>query len=163
MISTLCCQTGTDLLMYVFPFVGILQGVILDQDLCFTSRMFKEICSLLKIKQNVSSAYHPQMDGQSKKTNQHVETALRIFGNFWADNWSKLLPIVQYQINSHISTTTKQIPYETWMGFVPTAHQPDRESNLPALEEHKQQLQKAWELARQAMKHTQSLWHQQLR
>jgi len=44
------------------------------------------------------------------------------------------------------------------MGFVPTAYQPDQESNLPGLEECKQQLQKAWELARQAMKYTQLLW-----
>ena len=36
------------------------------------------------------------MDGQSEKTNQHIETTLQIFGNFQQDDWSKLLPIVQY-------------------------------------------------------------------
>jgi len=45
------------------------------------------------------------------------------------------------------------------MGFVPTAHQPKHDSNLPALEECKLQLQKAWEQATQAMTHAQSLWH----
>jgi hypothetical protein len=53
----------------VFPYVGIPDKVISNRDLRFTSKLFKEVCDLLKIKQNVSSAYHPQMDGQSEKTN----------------------------------------------------------------------------------------------
>jgi hypothetical protein len=69
-------------LEWIFPFVGLPEQVILDQDPKFTSKIFKEVCDLLKIKQNIASAYHPQTDGQSKKTNQHVETALRIFRNF---------------------------------------------------------------------------------
>jgi hypothetical protein len=69
-------------LRHVFPFVAIPSRVISDPDPKFTSKVFREICNLLKVKQNISSAYHPQTDGQSEKTNQHVETALRIFGNF---------------------------------------------------------------------------------
>jgi hypothetical protein len=53
------------------------------------------------------------MDGQSEKTNQHVEMALQIFGNYYQSDWSKLLPIMQYQLNSHVSNATKQIPYKT--------------------------------------------------
>ena len=49
-----------------FPYIGILSRLISDRDTCFTSQMFKEICDLLKIKQNISSAYHPQTDGQSE-------------------------------------------------------------------------------------------------
>jgi len=66
----------------VFPLVGLLWKVISDRDLRFTFKVFKEICALLKIKQSIVSAYHPQTDGQSKKMNQHVETALHIFSNF---------------------------------------------------------------------------------
>jgi len=143
----------------VFPFVGLPEWVISDQDPKFTSKVFQEICALLEVKQNISSAYHPQTDGQSEKTNQHMETALRIFGNFQQDRWSKLLPIVQYQLNSHVSTTTNQIPYETWMGFVPIAHQPHRESVLPTLETHKETLQNAWRQAIESITHAQSLWN----
>jgi hypothetical protein len=46
------------------------------------SEIFKEICNLLEIKQNISSAYHPQTDGQSERTNQTVKTVLRIFCNY---------------------------------------------------------------------------------
>jgi hypothetical protein len=128
----------------VFPFVGLPEWVILDQNPKFTSKVFWEICALLEVKQNILSAYHSQTDGQSEKTNQHIETTLRIFGNFQQYHWSELLPIVQYQLNSHTSTTTNQILYETWMGFVPTAHQPRCESVLLMLETHKETLQNAW-------------------
>jgi transposase InsO family protein len=67
---------------WVFPFMGLPKKIISDRDTRFTSTFFSEICSQLGIKQNLSSAYHPQTDGQSEKTNQHMETGLRIFCNF---------------------------------------------------------------------------------
>jgi hypothetical protein len=87
-------------LTHVFPYVGLPKKVILDRDPQFTSKVFREICNLLKIRQNVVSTYHLQTDGQSEKTNQHVEMALQIFSNFQQDNWSNWLPIIQYQLNS---------------------------------------------------------------
>lgn len=69
-------------LTHVFPYVGLPKKVILDCDPQFTSKVFQEICDLLKIRQNIVSTYHPQTDGQSEKTNQHVKMALQIFSNF---------------------------------------------------------------------------------
>lgn len=96
----------------VFPFVGIPNVLILDRDTRFTSKFFKEICEQLGVKRNMSSAYHPQTDGQSERTNQSVETALRIFANYQQDDWSTWLPIVQYQLNSHVSSTIGIAPFE---------------------------------------------------
>jgi hypothetical protein len=104
---------------WVFPFTGLPKKIISDRDTRFTSTFFKELCSQLEIKQNLSSAYHPQTDGQSEKTNQHVETGLRIFCNFQQDNWVHYVPMIQYAINAHPSATTKQTPYELWMGYTP--------------------------------------------
>jgi len=142
----------------VFPFVGLPDKVISDRDSKFTSKVFREVCELLEVKQKMASTYHPQTNGQSEKTNQHVETALRIFGNFRQNDWSNLLPVVQYQINSRVSNATKQTPYETWMGFIPWSHQPLQGSPVPKLEEHKSQLREAWQLAAKVMIHAQSLW-----
>jgi hypothetical protein len=82
----------------VFPFVGIPSKIISDRDTRFTSHFAKEVCAQLEIKQNISTAYHPQTDGQSEKTNQHVETALRIFCNHQQNDWVEFLPMVQYMI-----------------------------------------------------------------
>ncbi len=53
----------------VFPLVGLPKWVILDWDIRFTLKVFKEIYELLEVRQNIVSAYYPQTDGQSKKTN----------------------------------------------------------------------------------------------
>ena len=110
---------------WAFPFIGIPSKLISDRDVRFTSQLFKEVCKQLGIQQNMSSAYHPETDGQSERTNQTVETALRIFGNFRQNDWSDWLPLVQYQLNSHISNTTGFALFDVWMGYVPRAHQPD--------------------------------------
>jgi hypothetical protein len=60
----------------VFPIVGLPQKIISDRDTRFTAAYFQELCALLDIQQNLSTAYYPQTDGQSEKTNQHIETAL---------------------------------------------------------------------------------------
>jgi len=65
-----------------FPFIGLPSRLISDRDTCFTSKLFKELCQQLGIKQNLSSAYHPQTDGESEQTNQTMEAALRIFCNY---------------------------------------------------------------------------------
>ena len=65
-----------------FPYIGLPSKLISDRDMQFTSKLFKELCQQLGIQQNLSLAYHPQTDGESKRTNQSVEVALRIFRNF---------------------------------------------------------------------------------
>jgi len=67
---------------YTFPFIRIPSKLISDRDVRFTSQLFQEICRQLGIQQNMSLAYHPKTDGQSEQTNQTMETALRIFGNY---------------------------------------------------------------------------------
>jgi transposase InsO family protein len=64
-----------------FPFTGLPTHIISDCDICFTSRMFQEICRQLDVKQNLSMAYHPQTDGQSKRMNQTLEATLHIYCN----------------------------------------------------------------------------------
>jgi len=64
----------------------------------------------------------------------------------------KWLPIVQYAINARPLATTKQAPYELWMGFIPRAHQADRASNIPAIEICKEQLKEARKQALEVMK-----------
>src|SRR5712691_11364616 len=141
-----------------FPYIGLPDRLISDRDTRLTSQLFREICNQLKVQQNISSAYHPQTDGSSERTNQTVETALRIFCNFQANDWAKWLPIVQDQINSHENSTTKSVPYEVWMGYVPRAHQPIRKSQIPKVEERKAQLKEVRERARDAMNRAQETW-----
>ena len=53
---------------HAFPYTGIPKRIVSDRDTQFTSQFFKELCAQLEIKQNMSSAYHPQ-----QRTNQMVK------------------------------------------------------------------------------------------
>src|SRR5437764_7573027 len=66
-------------------------------------------------------AYHPQADGQSERTNQTVETALRclLVGQPGSWNWEELLPEVEYALNTSTNTTTNETPCKLLYGIEP--------------------------------------------
>ena len=138
--------------------MGILTKLISDRDTRFTSSWFKELCRALGVAQNLSTAYHPQTDGQSERTNQTMEGLLRIFCNHQANDWAKWLSLVQYIINSRPSSTTKKAPYELWMGHVPRAHQAVKDLKVPDLLQRQKDLETVREEAALAMQHTQESW-----
>ena len=53
-----------------------------------------------------TSGYHPEGDGQTKCTNQTLKQYLHIYCNYQQDNWSKLLPLVEFAYNNALSATT---------------------------------------------------------
>ena len=60
---------------HVFPHYGLPCKVIFNQDTRFTSRFIKKLERILDIAPNMSTTYHPQMDGQLERTNQWLENA----------------------------------------------------------------------------------------
>jgi transposase InsO family protein len=142
---------------YVLPHYGLPKRIISDHDTRFTAAFTRELCRLLQIEQNISTAYHPQTDGQSENTNKWVEQFLCIYINFQQTNWASLLPIAQYAHNSWPSATTKKAPFKLLMGHVPHIHQVTRTSTVPSVEEHLQTITEACQQAQDTIKHTQSL------
>ena len=92
---------------HVFPHYGLPQCIISDRDIRFTSTFTKELCEVLQIKQNLSSAYYPQTNGLAEQTNQWVEQYLRIFGNALQNNWADHLPMAQFMHNTWPHEVTK--------------------------------------------------------
>ena len=142
----------------VFPYTGIPVRLISDRDTRFTSSWFRELCRVLGVTQNLSTAYHPQTDGQSERTNQTMEGLLRIFCNRQANDWAEWLPVVQYIINSRPSSMTKKAPYELWMGHIPQAHQAVKDLKVPNLVERQKMLETVREEVALAMQHAQESW-----
>ena len=93
-----------------------------------------ELCHSLDIKQNISTAYHPQTDGASERTNQALEQYLQVFCGTQQNNWHTWLPLTQYTKNSWPSTTTKRTPFDLLIGYTPHIHQPQRKSDIPTIE-----------------------------
>jgi transposase InsO family protein len=61
---------------------GIVRRIISDRGPQFASKFMKELCNALGIERNLSTAYHPQTDGQTERINQKIETYLQSFNNY---------------------------------------------------------------------------------
>ena len=90
----------------------------------------------------MSTAYHPQTDGQTKCINQEVEIYLRIFCSNNSDTWRMLLPTAKFAINQRTHSTQKVSPFYPMMGYKPKAiPTPFPISNMPTAQEQIQILQ----------------------
>ncbi|SJL06861.1 uncharacterized protein ARMOST_10203 [Armillaria ostoyae] len=85
--------------------------VISNQGPQFVSKFMKELYRILDIKQNVSTAFHPQTDGQTERINQEVEKYLWIFINHQQTDWADWLPLAEFAYNNHIHSTTGKSPF----------------------------------------------------
>jgi transposase InsO family protein len=73
----------------------------------------------LGVKHKMSTAYHPQTDGQTERLNQTLEQYLRCYVNDRQDNWIALLPLAQIAYNQSPTTTTGTSPFYANYGFEP--------------------------------------------
>jgi hypothetical protein len=109
---------------------GIPERIISDRDKLFTSHFWEELCQALQIKRALSTAYHPQTDGQTERTNQTLEQYLRLYVNDEQDNWSTLLPQAALAYNSTKQETIGMTPFYANFGKEPRLTT-DSEGYLP--------------------------------
>ena len=62
----------------------------------FSGKFWESLCKSLGIKRRISTAYHPQTEGQTERTNQVLESYLRNFVNYNQNDWYQLLPLAEY-------------------------------------------------------------------
>ena len=62
-------------------------------------------------KRKLSTAFHPQTDGQTERTNRTMKAYLRIYVNYQQTNWVSLLPMAQMAYNNKLSESTGQTPF----------------------------------------------------
>ena len=82
-------QTAALYLRQVVTNFGLPSKIISDRDLRFALKFTRELCKLMGIEQNISTAYHPRTDRQSEHTNQWVEMFLRFVTNYKQDDWAR--------------------------------------------------------------------------
>jgi len=66
-----------------------------------------------------TSGYHPKGDGQTKHTNQTFKQYLCVYCNYQQDNWSKLLPLIEFAYNNALSATIGISPFFANKGYHP--------------------------------------------
>ena len=62
------------------------ESVILDRGSQFATGLIKELSEMLGIETKLSTAYHPQIDGQTERTNQKLKQYLRMYVNHRQNN-----------------------------------------------------------------------------
>ena len=85
--------------------------IITDRETLFTSDLWKETTGRLGIQPRLSTAFHPQTDGQTERTNAILEQYLRAYINYQQDDWCGYLPLAEFAYNSGYQETIKNTPF----------------------------------------------------
>jgi hypothetical protein len=151
-------ETAGLYIRHVFTRYGLPSRIISDRDPRFASKFTRELCRILGISQNISTAYHPRTDGQSEAKNKWVEQHLRFYVNHYQKNWTYYLPMAEFAHNTWASETTRESPFTLLMGYNPRADWIDRPSPIPQVALRIQQFKEARERAQQSMIKAQRSW-----
>ena len=106
-------------LKHIFIHFGLPSKIISDRDPHFTSKFTRELCKIVGIEQNISTAYHPQTNGQSEHTNRWLETFLHFVTDYRQHDWATHLPMAQFTHNNWPSDTMRKSPFFLLMGYNP--------------------------------------------
>jgi len=147
--KTITAEGVADLFVQkIFSRFGLPSKIISDRGPQFASKFTLELGRLLKYSNSLSTAYHPQTDGQTERMNQELETYLRIYCRKDPYSWVKHLPLAKFTHNHRIHETQKRSPFHLMMGYEPRAIPPSfPSSSIPAAEERIKELQKTREEA----------------
>ena len=129
-------------LKHVITNHGMPQKITSDRDKLFTSKFWTTLTNLMGIEHRLTTAYHPQTNGQTERTNQTIEQYLRHYINYEQDDWVKFLPMAQFAYNNAEHSTLKVTPFYANYGYHPALHKEPRphESTSEAANETVQKL-----------------------
>ena len=103
----------------IYKLHGLPVAIISDCDKVFTSKFWQLLFQLAGTDLRMSTAYHPQSDGQTERVNQCMETYLRCFVQACPRHWSCWLPLVEFWYNTSSHLALDQTPFEVLYGFPP--------------------------------------------
>ena len=93
--------------------------MISDRGLQFAAGMTKELNKMLGIETKLSTAYHPETDRQTERTNQKLEQYLRMYINHRQNNWAKWLATAEFAFNNKVHTAIKMSLFQANYGREP--------------------------------------------
>ncbi|KAD5803257.1 hypothetical protein E3N88_14617 [Mikania micrantha] len=99
---------------------GVPLSIISDRDSRFTSRFWQSLQKSLGTQLNLSTAYHLQTDGQSKRTIQTLEDMLRTCILDFGGNWDSHLPLIEFSYNNSYHSSIGCAPFEALYCNTPT-------------------------------------------
>ena len=125
---------------------GTPDSIVTDRGSVFTSKFWSSLCYFIKARRRLSTAFHPQTDGQTERQNQTLEHYLRAYVDYTQDDWAKRLDMAEFAYNNSLNSTTKMTPFQAYAGFNPTLNRDVevdvRKGETPAARQRVETMQK---------------------
>jgi len=104
---------------HVWKLHGLSESIVSNRGVQFAAGIMKELNNLLGIQTKLSTAYHPQTNGQTERVNQELEQYLRVFIDHRQEQWPDWLGMAEFAYNNKIHTATKTSPFKANYGQDP--------------------------------------------
>ena len=103
----------------VWKLHGLPKSIILDKEPQFAAGLIRELNKMLGIKSKMSTAFHPQTDGQTKRVNQELKQYLRMFIDHRQEQQPDWLGTAEFVYNNKAHSSTKTLPFKANYGQDP--------------------------------------------
>ena len=151
---------ATLLLHHVYRLFGIPDGIVSDRGSLFTSKFWASLCDQLATTRRLSTAFHPQTDGQTERVNQSVEHYLRTYCGFAQDDWASKLFLAEFVFNTSWHSAIRESPAKALFGFDPRGPNdiPLARTNrhVPLADERARELRHSREVIAKVLRHAQT-------
>jgi hypothetical protein len=125
---------------------GLPLDIISDRDKLFVSKFWKALHRLTGVKLKMSTAYHPQTDGSSERSNKTVNQCLRYHVQWNQKGWVAALPLIRFQIMNSVNGSTGYSGFELLMGrsprLIPPFMEPENKDYGPEAERASELIEK---------------------
>jgi len=95
---------------------GTPERIVSDRDPRFVSKFWHRVHEAIGTKLHFSTAYHPETDGQTERTNQTLEDMLRACILEMGGSWEQHLPLVEFSYNNSYQASIGMSPFEALYG-----------------------------------------------
>ena len=110
---------ATIFLNTVFRHRGLPEILVSDMDTRFVSKLWQNLFASLGTKLIISTAYHPNTDGQTERTIQSIEGIFRGIVSPIQDDWVDLIPLVEFSYNASLQSSLASSPFVANLGYEP--------------------------------------------
>ena len=100
----------------VWKLHGLLESVVSDREPQFAVELMKELNRMLGIQTRLSTAFHPQTDGQTEQMDQKLKQYLRFFVEYRQKDWPEWLVSAEFAVNNKAHMATKVLPFRANYG-----------------------------------------------
>jgi hypothetical protein len=103
----------------IYRLHGLPEAIVSDRDPIFTSTLWQELFRLTQTELRMSSARHPETDGQTERVNQCLEGFLRCFVSSCQKQWLQWMPLAEFWYNTTLHSALGKSPFEALYGHPP--------------------------------------------